>query len=411
MPDTPAEYGSLPFGQAVEFFRQKVRVPTAKWADMLHGAHTRAFTVAGATKDALLVDFQQAIDKAIAEGTTLEEFRKDFDKIVTTHGWDYNGARGWRTRVIYDTNLRTAYAAGRFAQMTDPDVQRYRPFWRYRHDDGVKHPRPEHLAWDGTVLDADDAWWKEHYPPNGWGCRCYVEPLTRRELRALGKDGPDTAPKTTYQEKTLNTSAGPLTIEVPKGVDPGWGYNVGEAAYGRKLTDEAMAAWRQQGAAAWERMTPGDWRSAGRPERIPRDTTRAKPTSPFPDREAASAALQRAIGAPEAAIVDPTGDALLVDAASVADHIDLARSGYIAVLPEVIVHPFEIWLAFERHKGSGQVVLRKRYIKALDQTRYPGLLLVAQASAGRMEAWTLVRVTDLAYLQRQRVGALIWGRT
>ena len=33
--------------------------------------------------------------------------------------------------------------------------------------------------------------------------------------------------------------------EVPNGIDPGWDYNIGEAAYGRQLSAEAMAAWQK----------------------------------------------------------------------------------------------------------------------------------------------------------------------
>ena len=35
--------------------------------------------VAGANRDAIVADFRAAVEKAIAEGTTLEQFRKDFD--------------------------------------------------------------------------------------------------------------------------------------------------------------------------------------------------------------------------------------------------------------------------------------------------------------------------------------------
>ena len=33
----------------------------------------------------------------VAEGTTLETFRKRFDGIVGKHGWSYKGGRDWRT--------------------------------------------------------------------------------------------------------------------------------------------------------------------------------------------------------------------------------------------------------------------------------------------------------------------------
>ncbi|MCE5333195.1 MAG: phage head morphogenesis protein [Desulfobacteraceae bacterium] len=121
----------IPFDEAIDFFRQKVRIPTEAWTDIREGMHSRAFVIAGGMRDDLLSDFQTAIMKGLQGGTTLAEFRKDFDEIVRRHGWSYKGGRGWRTSVIYNTNLRTAYQAGHFKQMTDPDVILARPYWRY----------------------------------------------------------------------------------------------------------------------------------------------------------------------------------------------------------------------------------------------------------------------------------------
>ena len=105
-------YGSLPFREMIEFFRRKLNMPTQAWTDVYAAEHEWAFVVAGANRDAIVRDFREAVEKAIAEGTTLEEFRRDFDAIVARYGWDYNGGRDWRTRVIYETNLNTSYAAG-----------------------------------------------------------------------------------------------------------------------------------------------------------------------------------------------------------------------------------------------------------------------------------------------------------
>ncbi|MFV9492170.1 hypothetical protein ACNUI5_09110 [Pseudomonas aeruginosa] len=57
------------------------------------------------------------MEKAIADGTTLEEFRRDFDRIVAKYGWSYRGGRNWRSRVIYETNMRGSYMAGRLEQL------------------------------------------------------------------------------------------------------------------------------------------------------------------------------------------------------------------------------------------------------------------------------------------------------
>jgi hypothetical protein len=403
------DYGRLPFNEAISFFRQKVNVPSPRWTDLLEGAHSRAFTVAGATKEGMLVDFSAAIDKAIAQGTTLEEFRKDFDSIVTKYGWDYNGTRGWRTRVIYDTNLRTAYAAGRWQQMTDPDVVKLHPFWRYRHKDGELHPRPEHLAWDGLTLDVSDAWWHTHYPPNGWGCQCFVEPITRREMDGRSTDK---APPLDMRKARLMTSAGPIAIDVPRGVDPGWGYSVGETAFGTKLPEATMQAWREQGSAAFERLTPGDWRSAGLKRQLPIDDPAAKLGATAGSIEQLRAAIERAIGAEQKVIEGPDSEPVLVDADALSQHLPLDRAAFVPLLPEAIADPAEIWLAFEKHKGTGQVVLRKRILKIIrdPRNRARGMLLVAQASRGVMEAWTLLPTDRLDYLNAQRVGRLMWAR-
>ncbi|MDA8170307.1 MAG: phage minor head protein [Nitrospiraceae bacterium] len=159
---------SLPFDEAIKFFRQKINLSSKDWTEIWEAMHTRAFTVAGAMRDDLLHDLRDAIDKALAQGTTIEDFRQSFDQTVHKYGWDYKGARGWRTGVIFDTNLRTAYAAGHYQQMTQPEVLRERPYWQYIG--GLsEHPRPLHLEWSGTILRADDPWWNTHYPPNGWG--------------------------------------------------------------------------------------------------------------------------------------------------------------------------------------------------------------------------------------------------
>jgi hypothetical protein len=406
-----AEYRSLPFEQAISFFRQKVNVPTAKWADMLQGAHSRAFTVAGATKEGMLTDFRAAIDDAISNGSTLGDFRKSFDDIVARYGWDYNGTRGWRTQTIYGTNLRTAYAAGRWKQMTDPDVLRLNPYWKRVHKDGEKHPRPEHLAWDGLVLPPDDPFVKTHATPDGWGCQCRWDPINRRELASLGKSGPDRAPPIEMQKATVNTSAGPLTIDVPKGVDPGWGYSIGESAYGRQLSAHTMDAWRQQGADAWERLQPsGDWRSAGRPEQLPIDRPKAKFGRAVASIAQLEPEIEAAIGAPEQAFKTPDGDPMLIDAAALSQHMPLDHAALAPILPELAGDPSEIWLAFEQHKGTGQVALRKRLLKAIHDARGRGLVLVAQSSGGKLEALSFIPADDADRVQAQRVGRLIWSR-
>ena len=115
--------------EAIDFLRRKLDVPTGRWTDVWQEAHDMAFMVAGAQSDALVADFHEAVLKAIEEGQTLKQFREAFDRIVAAHGWSYHGSRGWRSRVIFQTNLRTDTAAGRWEQIER--VKTRRPWLLY----------------------------------------------------------------------------------------------------------------------------------------------------------------------------------------------------------------------------------------------------------------------------------------
>jgi hypothetical protein len=406
----PANYGSLPFQEQIAFYRDKVNLPTAAWTDIWEGMHSRAFVVAGAMKADLLTDLRGAVDKAISQGTTLQQFRKDFDQVVATHGWAYNGGRGWRTRVIYDTNLRQSYNAGRYQQMQQ--VTRTRPYWRYRHNDSVEHPRPEHQAWDSKILRHDDPWWDTHYPQNAWGCHCFVETLSDRDLKRLGKDGPDEAPPIVWEEKTVGTRGpSPRTVQVPQGIDPGFAYNPGKAAWGQQLSEDAMNTWRAQGRDAWETLTPGVPATYGRPAHIPFDKPKAKLGRHYRDQDEVVAALREQLGGEEK-VYNVGGMPVLINAEALGSHIDVNRSEFLPLLEDALADPFEVWTTFERHKGSGRYVLRLRIIKAvaLPGRADKGLTLVANASRGMLEALTFIPMSRVKEIQKRRQGMLIYGR-
>jgi hypothetical protein len=214
------------FQEQLDYLKQKLDLPTQRWDDILNEAHDRAFIVAGAAKADLLNDFHTAINQAVADGKSIGWFKKEFEAIVQKHGWegwtgsDTKAGRDWRARVIYNTNIRASYAAGRYAQLTDPELLKARPYWKYIHNDTVAHPRPLHQSWNGTVLPYDDPFWSQHYPPNGFGCRCRITAVTAADYK--GYPPPDDG---TYTKVDKNGEIHTL----PKGVDYGWGYTPGKS--------------------------------------------------------------------------------------------------------------------------------------------------------------------------------------
>jgi hypothetical protein len=259
-----------PFAEQVAFFRGKLGdlVPTAKWDDLWKEQHDRAFMVAGAAKADLLADLAEAVDKAIAEGETLNQFRQRFGEIVTRRGWhgwtgeESKAGRAWRTRIIYQTNLSTSYAAGRLAQLREAGFK----YWVYKHS-GAEHPRLQHKAWHGLTLPADHPFWQAHYPPNGWGCGCRVVGANGPEgARLLGGDPGYNAPPAGWD------AIDPKTGE-PPGIGKGWGYMPGATVADtvRALRDKLdklppqpsvamMQTWLKAGAfARWFDNPKGNW--------------------------------------------------------------------------------------------------------------------------------------------------------
>jgi len=152
--------------------------------------------------------------------------------------------------VIYRTNLSASYAAGRYAQLTDPALLKSRPYWKYIHNDTVLHPRPLHQSWNGLVLRYDDPFWQSHFPPNGWGCRCRVTAVRADEYN--GGQAPNDG---TYEHVDRNGEV----HTIPKGIDYGWDYTPGasvSADLSELVTPKLINLSSPIGSAMMEQLQP-----------------------------------------------------------------------------------------------------------------------------------------------------------
>jgi uncharacterized protein with gpF-like domain len=229
-----------------EFLRVLARrladpTPEFSWLDIWQQQHSQAFTVAKTAGFDVLGDIGTALDQALANGETLQQFTDNLTPLLMDKGWwgrtslidpltgqpiDAQLGSARRLETIYDTNMRVSYSAGQWAsiQRNKADL----PYLMYNHNPSA-HPRIEHELWDGTVLPADDPWWDTHYPPNGWYCHCTVIALSQRQADDLSGDPAISteAPPVEYRDWT-NPRTGE-TVPVPKGIDPGFAYNPGQA--------------------------------------------------------------------------------------------------------------------------------------------------------------------------------------
>ncbi|MFN8682787.1 phage minor head protein [Paracoccus sp. P2] len=235
--------------EAIDAFRRKGYRVTFDWRDMEREEHSRDFTVAKVATLDLLMDIREAMDRAIAEGTTLRQFERDLTPILQEKGWwgrdvmvdpltgeerEVQLGSPRRLQTIYDTNLRMSYAAGRWQQVEA--VAARRPWLRYV---AVldERTRQQHRQWHNTVLRWDDPWWDTHFPPNGWNCRCTIQQLSDADLVRMGLR-PSEPPDVTSRMWT-NRRTGEVR-EVPRGIDPGFDYNVGRANLGH-MRDVAVS--------------------------------------------------------------------------------------------------------------------------------------------------------------------------
>ncbi len=142
-----------------------------------------------------------------------------------------------RLRTIFDTNLRMSYAHGRWQQIER--VKNARPFLRYvaTLDDRT---RAQHRAWHGTVLPVDHPFWESHYPPNGWGCRCIVQQLSQADLDEFGLGVSQGPPAGSLETRPWHNKRTGVTVQVPRGIDPGFQHNVGRHMPGRDASDRLI---------------------------------------------------------------------------------------------------------------------------------------------------------------------------
>jgi len=189
---------------AKEFLERKLNVKTDDWDDLKHGEHSHAFTVAHSIEANILDDLHGLLNKAMANGESFGTFKKGALEAMAKEGWyggaghtkDEKGYVNWRLRIIYDTNMRTAFAAGRERQQKEHADMR--PIWVYKSKLVGKNRREEHIALHDKAFRHDDPFWDAYYPPNEWGCECSVTTKSvsgaERDRNEILKSDPDGNP-------------------------------------------------------------------------------------------------------------------------------------------------------------------------------------------------------------------------
>ncbi|MCX8017074.1 MAG: phage minor head protein, partial [Rhodocyclaceae bacterium] len=245
--------------------RDAVRI-TYDWHELWQDEHARAFTVSRLTRADLLQGLYDGLVRSVGGDLTRRDWMRDARKLLADAGWwgekTVIGPDGEarvtrfdprRLKLIYDVNTRMAHAAGRWERIQA--AKDSHPYLRYvtRADERV---RQSHRPWHNVTLPVDDPWWRTHYPPCGWRCRCRAIPMRAAEYgRRLeaGQIKPE-APQEPLVEWT-NPRTGEVRL-IPWAIDPGFAYNVGEASLRWRGLIEAVGGRlatlpSPMGAALW----------------------------------------------------------------------------------------------------------------------------------------------------------------
>lgn len=230
------------------------------WNELGADEFSRSFTAARTMQSDIVTDLYEGLLEELRSGEATEtNFVKRMLPVLRAKGWlpdQSDKELGHRLRLIYDTNLRTSQAVGKWRsfQMT----KQYLPYLRYSAV-GDSRTRPSHAALHGVILPVDHPFWQEAFPPCGFACRCVVTGLTRSvAARRGGITDDDRAMESLATAKALSRGPGDF-----------WGYNVGvqaeraavqqvERVNERQIDGAApIVAPMERGRSAWAELFNG----------------------------------------------------------------------------------------------------------------------------------------------------------
>lgn len=323
-----------------------------------------------------------------------------------------------RLRLIHDTNVRQALAAGQWQRIVRNRDSH--PYVRYvSMDDG--RVRPLHRLWHNTVLPVEHPFWQTHRPPNGYHCRCRVVGVTKAEFErgfAQSRPGAETDSNAPLVRENFKTEAPPKQLmdwrnpatgevrKVPAGIDPGFDYNPGTKGASLefeefvrnkllKLSPAIRAAAQQAGIhppkIAKEVPDQDTWKKLGLPDMKAMTPKGSTPELLEPAEDAASAVkvLREALGVPEGGlklVQTPTGRVAIVDrllAHIVEKRVDM-RERFAGFILPTLRQPDEVWAT--RYDDD---TTRRRFIKLFAGTKYDLLVIVLEQADGSV-LWNMM---------------------
>lgn len=275
-----------------------------------------------------LTEIQQ-LNQAYRASRSFEDYMERAAKITDIFN------RRW-AQTEYDTAGQVAESTSTYYRLLGQN--RLFPYWEYRTvgDDKV---RPEHAALNGLILPVNDPRWHKIYPPNGWGCRCYVVPRMRQETEGIDLSGMQQRADAYFETEEFRSAAA-----------QGFGVNRSELRevfttnqqYIRKFPNRAAKYLNRLGATDYDLPTvvKRQMEAAGD---MPRFTGLA--TDWFSERQRDGIVM----------LTDRSGRKVALSEKTFRTHTTgshALRVGYLQALPETLIDPDEVWINTEKGKSA-----------------------------------------------------------
>lgn len=205
------------FDEALQFLLARVVITAETAAALDDDSRQRAFWIGGGLQLRQIQNVFDEIGKALESGEPFDEWR---DRVRKTLRNDAHA------ETVFRNATQRALNAGRYRQMREPSVAKFRPYWMFdavldsRTTEEICRPR------DKVTLPAEHDWWQGNVPPLHHRCRSGIRNLRKSEAEKRG-----------------------ITNVPPPVAAPGWGaapdkapiWKPDPATHDRKLLEELEA--------------------------------------------------------------------------------------------------------------------------------------------------------------------------
>ena len=204
----PLAFEPIPYEEAARIVAEKQIMSKAAFDALCDELKARAFVVAGLEDLRAVREIRDAIAE-LPMGAAWEDVKRQVADQLQAGGFSEKQA-DFRATLLLRHHGFAAYAQEQYRELRE--MQDAFPYWKYQSM-GDEKVRSSHAALDGLILPADDPFWRDHFPPWEWNCRCQVVGVTREEYEEAPFAGGDDFDPTDPDAKAEGWRLPPAALE------------------------------------------------------------------------------------------------------------------------------------------------------------------------------------------------------